>query len=155
MKEIFCQNDFSWRNIYFLLLQNILAIRYSFQYQWRRQDFFRGGRPSHLKAIMRTPAGGPRVKAPRTVAKFHFLKRFKVLENESSFQKYRHFSLPKNLFFLRKISKNWTYFTRISEVFLKNYFKNFTFYDTYKSREIRFEFYYLIENFMNKAKKIA
>ena len=36
---------------------------------------------------------------------FHFLKRFKVLENESNFQKYQHFSCPKNLFFEEKIRK--------------------------------------------------
>ena len=29
-----------------------------------------------------------------------------ILEKESSFQKYQQFSCPKNLFFLRKISKN-------------------------------------------------
>ena len=74
--------------------------------QWRRRDFFSGGGvlPGHLKAISR-PAGGPGAAALRTVAKFHFLKRFKVLENESIFQKYQHFILPKHPFFLRKISK--------------------------------------------------
>ena len=55
--------------------------------------FFGGGeapaRP--LKGYHAPPAGGPGAKAPRTVAKFHFFKRFKVLENESIFQKYQHF----------------------------------------------------------------
>ena len=75
--------------------------------QRRRQDFFSGGeRPGHLKAITRPPQGVRGAKAPRTVAKFHFLKRCKVLENESSFQKYQYFSCPKNLFFLRKNSTN-------------------------------------------------
>ena len=37
--------------------------------------------------------------APRTVAKFHFLKQFKVLENESIFQNQQHFSCPKMPFF--------------------------------------------------------
>ena len=42
--------------------------------------FFRGERLGHLKAITRPPqAGGPGAKAPRTVAKFHFFKRLKVL----------------------------------------------------------------------------
>ena len=35
-----------------------------------------------LKDYQALPAGGPGAKAPRTVAKFHFLKRFKVFENE-------------------------------------------------------------------------
>ena len=65
-----------------------------------------GGTPRPLKGYHAPPAGGPGAKAPRTVAKFHFFKRCKVLENESSFQKYQHFSCQKNLFFLRKNSKN-------------------------------------------------
>ena len=56
--------------------------------QRRRQDFF-GGLSGHLKAITRPPqgVGGGRGEGPRMVAKFLFLKRFKVLENESIFQK--------------------------------------------------------------------
>ena len=59
--------------------------------QRRRLDFF-GGRgdfsllSGHLKAHA-PPAGGPGAKAHRMVAKFHILKRFKVLDNESIFQK--------------------------------------------------------------------
>ena len=79
----------------------------AFYKQWRRQDFFGGGgRPGHLKAITRSPQGVRGANAPRTVAEFHFLKRFKVLDNETDFQKYQYFSCPKNLFFLRKNSKN-------------------------------------------------
>ena len=37
-------------------------------------------------AIMLPPQGVRGAKAPRMVAKFHFLKRFKVLENESIYQ---------------------------------------------------------------------
>ena len=76
--------------------------------QWCRQDFFRGGgTPRPLKGYHAPPAGGPGGEGtPRTVAKFHFFKRCKVLENESSFKKSQHFSCPKNLFFLRKNSKN-------------------------------------------------
>ena len=56
--------------------------------QRRRQDFFRGGGcPGHLKAITRPTQGVRGAKAPRTVAKFKLLTRFKVLENESIFQK--------------------------------------------------------------------
>ena len=61
-----------------------------------------GGTPGHQKAITLPLVGGPGAKAPRTVAKFHFFKRFKVLEKESSFQKYQYFSCPKNLFFSKK-----------------------------------------------------
>ena len=70
-----------------------------------------------LKDYQAPPAGGPGAKAPRTVAKFHFFKRCNVLENESSFQKFKQFSCPKNLFFRRNNSKNWTYLTGISEFF--------------------------------------
>ena len=66
--------------------------------QWRKEDFGSGGTPGHQEAI-RPPAGGPGAKAPRTVAKFHSFKRCKVLENESSFQKYQHFSCQKIYFF--------------------------------------------------------
>ena len=56
--------------------------------QWRRQDFFRGGgHPVHLKAITRPPQGVRGRRRPRTVAKFHFLIRFKVFENESMYHK--------------------------------------------------------------------
>ena len=57
------------------------------------------------KGYHATPAGGPGCEGPRTLAKFNFLKRCKELENESIFQKYPHFYLPKNPFFPRKLSK--------------------------------------------------
>ena len=81
-----------------------------------------GGRPGHLKAITRPPEGvRGRRPPPRTVAKFHFFKRCKFeckrCKNESSFQKYQHFSSPKIYFFLRKNSKNWTNLTGIYEFF--------------------------------------
>ena len=53
--------------------------------------FFRG-KPRPLKRYHAPPAGGQGAKAPRKVAKFHFFKRFKVLESEYIFQKYQHFS---------------------------------------------------------------
>ena len=106
--------------------------------------FFSGGLSGHLKAIMRPPQGVPGAKAPRTVAKFHFFKRCKVLENESSFQKYKHFSCPKNLFFLRKNSKNCTFDWNLW-IFSNNYLKIFKFYESYKCRENFGEFSYLVE----------
>ena len=74
----------------------------------------RGGTPGHQKAITRPPQGVGGGGSPRMVEKFKILKRFKELENESIFQKYHPFSCQKNPFFLRKISKNGTYFTKIS-----------------------------------------
>ena len=104
---------------------------FQIRYQWRTQDFvsggsrssnrgkiflhgdfFEGGSPGHLKAIMRPPQGVRGAKAPRTVAKFHFFKRCKVLENESSFQKYKHFTCPKNLFFSKKKFEKLNIFDR-------------------------------------------
>ena len=45
-----------------------------------------GGRPGHLKAITRPPpAGGPGGEGPPDGSEVSFIKRCKVLENESSF----------------------------------------------------------------------
>ena len=57
-----------------------------------------GERSGHLKTIKRPPKGVGGAKAPRTVAKFHFLKRFKVFENEFIFQKCQHVNMlrPSN-----------------------------------------------------------
>ena len=53
--------------------------------------------------------------------------------------------LPKNSFFLRKLSKNGTDFTKISEYFRKIILKLSIVMIPYKSREIPGEFYYLVE----------
>ena len=63
------------------------------------KGIFSGGTLGPVKDYQAPTAGGPRAKAPRTVAKFHFLKRFKVFENEFIFQKCQHFSFPKDPFF--------------------------------------------------------
>ena len=84
--------------------------------QSRRKEFFWSERSGHLKTIKRPPQGVRGAKAPGTVAKFHFLKRFKVFENEFIFQKCQHFSSPKD----------WIYFTRISE-FFRTFILNFHF----------------------------
>ena len=70
--------------------------------QWRREDFSvgGGGRPGHLKAITRPPRG-----VRGAGSEVAFLRRCKVLENESIFQKYEYIFLPKIHFFLRKIPK--------------------------------------------------
>ena len=91
--------------------------------------------------------------APLTVAKFHFLKRFKVLENDSLFQKYQHFSRQKNPFFLRKFRK----IEHILQKFLS--FRNIILKISIflelpcKSREIPDEFFSLVEKFIKKAKQ--
>ena len=77
-------------------------------------------------ALSLPPAGGPGGKGPRTVAEFIILERFKVLENESIFQKYQHFSYQKNPFF----NENFRLIKQILQKFLhfsKNYFRNFKF----------------------------
>ena len=79
--------------------------------------FFRGELPGHLKAITPPPLGGSGDGRPPMITKFKILKWFKVLENESIFQKYQHFSCPKNQFFLRKIANLQKFMT-----FSKNYF---------------------------------
>ena len=56
-------------------------------FQWRRKEFCRWERSGHLNTIKHPPQGVRGAKAPRAVAKFKLLKRFKVLENESIFQK--------------------------------------------------------------------
>ena len=76
-----------------------------------------------LKGSHPPPAGGPGAAAPRAVAKFHILKLFKVLENESIFQNYQHFFLVTKSIFSKKNFENWTYFTRISQFFEKLFIK--------------------------------
>ena len=66
---------------------------------------FRGERSGHLKAITPPPAGGPGAKAPRTVAKFHFLKQFKVFGNESSFNNSNIFLSEKFIFSKKNFEK--------------------------------------------------
>ena len=61
--------------------------------QWRRKATL-----GPLKDYQATTAGGPWGEGPRTVAKFHFFKRCKELEIESSFQKYPNFSCQKSIF---------------------------------------------------------
>ena len=67
------------------------------------------------------PPGGPGSEGPRTVAKFHFLKRCKVLENECIIQIYQHFFLPK-IHFLIEIS-NIEHISQESLRFFENLFK--------------------------------
>ena len=88
------------------------------------KGIFSAGRLQRRKDYQAPTAVGPGGEGPSTVAKFHFFKRCKVLENKSSFQKYQYFSCLTNLFFLRKNSKKWTYFTGIYEFFEK-LFDNF------------------------------
>ena len=74
-----------------------------------QKDLVRQWNSSTTKAITVASPGVFR----GTVAKFHFLKRFKLLENESIIQKYQHFSCPKNPIFIKKLRK--------IELFYKNF----------------------------------
>ena len=67
------------------------------------KGIFSGRTMGPLKDYQAPTGRGPGAKAPWTVAKFHFLKRFKVFENEFIFQKSQHFSFQKDPFILRKI----------------------------------------------------
>ena len=85
------------------------------------------------------------------VAKFTFFERYEVLENDSIFQKYQHFSCQKNRLFLRKSLRCLTDFTKISEFFHKIIFKVSIFMDgAYKSRENSNAFSYLVEKILAK-----
>ena len=99
--------------------------------------FFRGGTPRPLKGYHAPPAEGPGGEGPRTVAKFHFLKRF---QNELIFQKCQHFSSPKDPFFSKKNLGKLNIFYKNFWIFSKNYFKFSLFMIPYKSREILCEF---------------
>ena len=79
--------------------------------QWRGQVFSGGGTPRPLKDYQAPLSWGPGAKAPGRQRSFIL----KVLEKESSFQKY-NILLAQKTFFLRKISKD--------------YFKVFNSYDT-------------------------
>ena len=63
------------------------------------KGIFSGGTLRPLKDYQAPTAGGRGAKAPRKAAKFHFLKRFKVFENEFISQKCQHFSSSKYPFF--------------------------------------------------------
>ena len=72
--------------------------------EWRRRDFLGGGNAGSLK-LYHGPGRLSGGAGFRWVAKFHFLKRCKVLEKESIFQRYQHVFLPK-LPFSRKNFEN-------------------------------------------------
>ena len=113
-----------------------------------------GGRHGHLKAITR-PRRAFGGEGPPDGREVSFFKRCKVLENDSSFQKYQHFSCPKNLFFSKKKFEKVKIFDRNLRICSNNYFKFSPFMKPYKFREILCEFKYLNEKFMKKAHKIA
>ena len=122
--------------------------------------FSGGGAPWPLKSYHSPPAGGPGAVAPRTLCEgrsFSFscnvsiFKTIKRIRKWINFQQYQNFSSLKIHFFLRKISNNWTSFTKFSEFFSTNNFKNLL-DGPYESREITYEFYYLVDKFIKKLK---
>ena len=126
-----------------------------FALQWRRQHFFGGGgRPGHLKAITR-PRRGSEGEGPPDGSEGSFLKTIQSIRKWIHFSIIATFSCPKKSIFLRRISKSWTYFTRISEFIRKSILKFSIFMISYKSREIPGEFSYQVEKPIKKAQKIA
>ena len=64
-----------------------------------------------------------------------------------------------NIFLAQKLLYFWQKFRKIEIIlqeflnFFEELFENFQFFETYKSREIFDEFYYLVEKFIKKLKK--
>ena len=85
--------------------------------------FFGGGCPVHLKAITCPPQGSGGRSPPPVGSEVSFFQTIQSIRKWIEFSKISTFYLPKNLFFLRKISKNWKYLTGICEFFWNNYLK--------------------------------
>ena len=102
-------------------LDNLLLFKYDFRLrQWRREDFGSGGGEQlATKRLSRARRRGSGGEGPRMVAKFKILKRFKVLKMNPFSKNINIFLARKIHFFLRKRSKNWIDFTKISWVFEK------------------------------------
>ena len=94
-------------------------------YQLHRQDAFGGGDAPATEMLWRAPGGGPGAAVPPDGYEVQNFKRFKVLENESIFQNF-NISWPKKQFYYKKFK-----FLIIME-------------PPYKSREISYEFYYIL-----------
>ena len=77
--------------------------------------------------------------------KFHFLKRFKVLENESILQKLQHFSCQKIHFFYEKFRKIDQILQEFLNFFGKIILKISIFMIIYKAKEILCGFYYQVD----------
>ena len=76
--------------------------------QSHRHDFLRGrGSARPLKGYHAPPPDGNEA---------YIFKTIQSIRKWIHFEKYKHFR-PEKSFFLRKISKNWTYFTEISWFF--------------------------------------
>ena len=87
-----------------------------FQQQWRRLDFFGCGTSLPLKAITR-PSRGSWHGSPPKRSEVSFFKMRQSIRKWIIFQKNQHFCQKNH--FQRKISKKWTYFTRLSDFFKK------------------------------------
>ena len=115
--------------------------------------FFGGGeRLSHLKAITRPPEG-VRGRRPPDGSEVSFFKTMQSIRKWIEFSKIATFFLPKKSIFSKKNFEKLNIFDGNFWIFSNHYLKIFNFYETYKSREIFGEFYYLIEKFMKKLKK--
>ena len=68
--------------------------------------FFRGvGMPQPRKGYHAPPQWSGAAPPTHDGSEVSFLKGFEVLENESIFQKYQHFSCPKNTFFKKNFEQ--------------------------------------------------
>ena len=92
-----------------IIIENILWVHHR-----RPQEFFRGERPGHLKTITRPRRGsGGGAKAPPDGSEVSFFQTMQSIRKRIHFSKISTFFLTEKSIFLIKISKNWTYFTRI------------------------------------------
>ena len=117
----------------------------------RRQHFFRGGLSGHLKAIKRPSQGVRGRRPPGWYRSFIFYNDSKYSKMNPFFKNSNIF-LAKNPVFLRKLSKNWSDFTRISEFFRKIILKFSIFMILYKAKEIHGGFYYQVEKILKILK---
>ena len=109
---------------------------------------FFGGTLRPLKGYHAPSAGGPGAKAPRMVAKFHFFKTIQGISNIATF------FLPKNPFFLRKLSKIEQILQEFLNFFGKIFLTFSIFMIIYKAREIHGGFYYQVEKIIKRKLKI-
>ena len=160
-KSIFPKKNFEKSNIFdrnFWIFSNNYLKSFNFNESYKSREIFGefyylvekftvaapgifsgGNAPATSRLSSARGSGGPVAKAHRTVAKFHFLKRFKVSENEFTFQKCQHFSSQKDPFFKKNLEKVSIFYKNFW-IFSNNYVKFSIIMIPYKSREILCEF---------------
>ena len=112
-----------------------------------------GGTRRTLKGYHAPDRRGSEGEGPRKLAKFHFLRQFRVLENESIFQKYQHISSKNNPCCSMQTFEKNQHILQEFLLFSKYYFEFSIFMIHYKSGEIPDDFSYQLETFIKKAQK--